>query len=308
MSSPPVHIDIDVDLVRRLLTGQFQQWADLPLVPVDSGGTDNGIFRLGAAMSVRLPKVDWAIGQVHKEQRWLPVLARQTSLEIPEPVALGKPAEGYPWDWSVYTWLEGETATVERMADPVEVATQLGRFLAELHSVDTGGGPPPGEHNFRRGVPLAERDEETRTAIAELEALGDLVDTEAVRTVWDEALSTPAWTGAPVWIHGDLQSGNLLVRDGELTGVIDFGGLAVGDPACDLLVGWNLFEGAARAALRTAAEADDASWLRGRGWALSVALIQLPYYLHRKPAIARNALRTVGEILAEHRDERGASV
>jgi aminoglycoside phosphotransferase (APT) family kinase protein len=290
-------VDTDVALVHRLLGAQFPQWADLPIEPVRSAGTDNAIYRLGDDMAVRLPRIHWATGQVDKEHRWLPRLAPLLPLAIPVPLAKGRPAEGYPWHWSVHRWLEGENATVERIADPGQAATALARFVAALQRIDPAGGPPAGPHNFYRGVPLALRDPHTRAA---LEALDGVLDTEAATAAWEAALQAPTWHGPPVWIHGDLQSGNLLAVQGRLSAVIDFGGLGVGDPACDLIVAWDLFSAETRDLFRAVLTVDDATWARGRGWALSVALIGLPYYLDTNPVFVRYARHVIDEVLDDH--------
>jgi aminoglycoside phosphotransferase (APT) family kinase protein len=292
-------VDTDAALVRRLLAAQFPQWADLPIRPVLSAGTDNAIYRLGADMAVRLPRIHWATGQVDKEHQWLPRLAPLLPLAIPVPLAKGAPGEGYPWHWSVCRWLEGENATVERLADLRQAAMDLAQFVAALQRIDATGGPPPGPHNFGRGEPLAARAAPTRKAIAALEEQGTL-DTGAVTAAWEAALRAPAWRGSPVWIHGDLSSGNLLARQGRLSAVIDFGGLGVGDPACDLMVAWTLFSGESRDAFRAALAVDEATWARGRGWALSWALIFIPYYLDTNPVGVAHARRAIDEVLSDH--------
>ncbi len=290
-------VDVDVPLVRRLLVAQFPHWADLPLAPVQSTGTDNAIYRLGDDMAVRLPRIARVAGQVDKEHRWLPRLAPLLPLAIPVPLAKGRPAEGYPWQWSVYRWLAGENANIAHIVDPRRAAIMLAQFIAALHRIDPTGGLPPGEHNFFRGVPLAMRDAPVRKAIATLHGR---IDAHAVSAAWEAALQAPAWRRPPVWIHGDLQAGNLLVEGGRLSAVIDFGGIGVGDPACDLMVAWTLFSGDSRDAFRAALAVDDATWARGRGWALSVALIALPYYWDTNPTIVANARRAIDEVLADH--------
>ena len=290
-------VDTDASLVGRLLAAQFPQWAGLPIEPVASAGTDNAMYRLGEDMAVRLPRIGWATGQVEKEHLWLPRLAPHLPIAIPVPLAKGKPAEGYPWDWSVCRWLEGENATIARITDLRQAANQLARFVAALHRIDPTGGPPPGAHNFGRGLPLGMRDADTRAAIA---SLGGMLDTDAVTAAWDAAVQAPAWEGPPVWIHGDLASGNLLIDRGRLSAVIDFGGLGVGDPACDLIVAWDLFSGESRDVFRAALAVDDATWARGRGWALSVALIFIPYYLDTNPVGVEGARRTIDEVMADH--------
>jgi aminoglycoside phosphotransferase (APT) family kinase protein len=293
-------VDIDISLVSRLLAAQFPQWADLAIEPVHSAGTDNAIYRLGSEMAVRLPRIESATGQVDKEHRWLPRLAPHLPLAIPVPLAKGTPGEGYPWQWSVYRWLEGENATVERIADPGQVARNLAQFVAALQRIDPTGGPPPGEHNSFRGVPLSTRDAETRAAIASLDGM---LDADAVTSAWDAVLQAPAWQGPPVWIHGDLAPLNLLVERGELSAVIDFGCLGVGDPACDLIVAWNLLCVQSRDVFRTALSVDDATWARGRGWALSVGLIALPYYQNTNPVLASISRRAIDEVLADQKHE-----
>lgn len=290
-------VDTDVSLVGRLLAAQFPQWAELPIEPLRSAGTDNAIYRLGDDMAVRLPRIHRATGQVDKEHQWLPRLAPHLPLAIPVPLAKGTPGEGYPWHWSVYRWLEGENATSERIADPRQAARDLAQFIAALQRIDPTGGPPPGPHNFGRGEPLAMRDTRTRAAIA---ALDGTLDTGAVTAAWDAALQAPAWDGPSVWLHGDLQSGNLLAVRGRLSAVIDFGGLGVGDPACDVMTAWLFLSAETRDVFRAALPVDDATWARGRGWALSVGLIALPYYQSTNPVLAGIARYAIEEALADH--------
>lgn len=288
---------IDVALVRRLVATQFPHWADLPIRPVEHGGWDNRTFHLGEHMSVRLPSGPWYALQVEKEHTWLPKLAPLLPLPIPVPLGLGRPAEGYPWHWSVYRWLDGEIAAVERIADLRQFAVTLAQFLVALQQVDTTGGPPPGQHNFWRGGPLTIYDGETRQAIA---ALDGQIDTAAATEVWEAALAA-TWCGAPVWIHGDVAAGNLLVRAGRLCAVIDFGCSGVGDPACDLTIAWTFLSGASREAFRAALPLDSATWARARGWALWKALITLADSLPTNPARAAEARRVIDAVLADHR-------
>jgi aminoglycoside phosphotransferase (APT) family kinase protein len=287
-------VDTDVSLVARLLAAQFPHWANLPIEPVHSSGTDNAIYRLGDDMAVRLPRIERGAEQIDKEHQWIPRLAPHLQLAIPVPLAKGMPAEGYPWHWCVCRWLAGENATVERIRNLRRAAIDLAHFIAALQRISPAGGPAPGTHNFGRGAPLALRDADTRAAIARVDSM---FDAAAVTEVWETALNAPLWQGPPVWIHGDLQSGNLLVDRGRLSAVIDFGGLGVGDPACDLMIAWTLLAGESREAFRAALTVNNATWARGRGWALSVALIALPYYLHSSPEIvgsARHVFRPEG--------------
>jgi len=290
-------LDIDAALVRRLLAAQFPQWAGLTIEPVASAGTDNALFRLGKEMAVRLPRIHWAIKDVEKNHRWLPRIAPFLPLAIPVPLGKGKPGAGYPWQWSVFRWLEGESATPENIIDPCQAATDLAQFIAALQQIDTAGGPTAAEANVR-GMPLAERDMDTRNAIA---ALQGMIDTEAAIKLWEEALQVPEWEHQPVWFHGDMLPGNLLVEHGRLSAVIDFGGLAVGDPSCDLMIAWGLFSGESREVFRTALQVEDATWLCGRAHALSQAVIFIPYYLNTNPVGVASAKHMLAEILAEYK-------
>lgn len=289
-------VEIGDALVARLLAAQFPSWAGLSLERHASAGTDNAIYRLGGDLAVRLPRIHWATGQVDKEHRWLPALAPFLPLAIPTPVARGEPGEGYPWRWAVHRWLEGENATPERLADPRQAAADLARFVAALQRIEATDGPPPGPHNASRGVPLASRDRQTRAAIA---ALDGLLDTGAATAAWEAALRAPAWQGPPVWLHGDLQSGNLLAQQGRLSAVIDFGCLGVGDPACDVMAAWTFFSAEARDVFRAGLPVDEATWARGRGWALSFGLIALPYYRDTNPGLAGIARHAIDEVLAD---------
>jgi aminoglycoside phosphotransferase (APT) family kinase protein len=290
-------VETNVPLVRRLLAGQFPEWADLPIEPVPSAGTDNALYRLGDDMVARLPRRERTSVTLEKERRCLPKLAPLLPLAVPLPLAEGEPAEGYPFAWSVYSWLKGEDATVERSTDPDDLALDLGQFIVALQRIDPTGGPPPGKHNFFRGEPLAARDEATRAAIA---SLGATIDAGAATAAWEAALGAPEWKLAPVWIHGDLDSRNLLVENGRLCAVIDFGGLGLGDPACDVMVAWKALSAETRDTFRAALSVDEATWVRGRGWAISQALGALAYYtLETNPVLVREARRWMAEVLAD---------
>ena len=294
----PDELDIDAPLVRRLLAAQLPQWADLPLRRVVSSGSDNAMYRLGSDMAVRLPlRVGRTEESLDKEAKWLPKFAPLLPLAVPLPVAIGAPGEGYPCRWAVYRWLEGEAATVDNLDDPRLAAKDLARFVAALQRIDTTGAPPAGEHNFSRGVPLLARDAGTRSAIA---ALDGKIDVDAVTAAWEAALRAPDWDRPPVWIHGDFSDGNLLAVRGRFSGVIDFGGIAAADPACDLMVAWSFLPADAREVFRAELSVDDATWARARGWALSVALIALPYYWTTNPVRVAVSLRRIEEVLADH--------
>ncbi|HEX3813271.1 MAG TPA: aminoglycoside phosphotransferase family protein, partial [Mycobacteriales bacterium] len=239
---------IDAALVRRLIAGQFPQWSELPITPVRIDGWDNRTYQLGDDMTVRLPSGASYAGAVEKEQRWLPILAPQLPLPIPEPLGRGVPAEGYPHHWSVYRWLDGERSSQETVDDLSKFAMTLADFLQALMRVDPTDGPPAGQHNWFRGGPLTTYDAETRQAIA---SLGDRIPGHGALAVWEAALAA-TWPGPPVWFHGDIAFGNLLVREGRLAAVIDFGTSGVGDPSCDLAITWTFFSGESRETFRAA--------------------------------------------------------
>jgi len=296
MSATKMHadeIETDVALVRRLLAGQFSQWADLPIAPVASYGTDHDIYRLGDHLAARLPRIGWATEQAVKEAEWLPRLAPHLPLALPVQLAMGHPAEGYPFDWSVYEWLPGENAN-GTIDDLGQAAVDLAAFVNALRRVDTTGADPRPPHG--RGGPLAEGDEQVRRSIAELD---DRIDGDAALRSWEQSLGASAWDRAEVWVHGDLLPGNLLVVGGRLSAVIDFGGLNVGDPACDLQPAWNVFAGDSRIRFRAELQVDDASWLRGRGWALYQAVSALPYYWDTNQGMIRQASHALAQVLAD---------
>jgi aminoglycoside phosphotransferase (APT) family kinase protein len=294
----PQRIAVDAEQVRRLVGGQFPHLAHLKVEPVARGGWDNWTFHLGPDRLVRLPSAAEYALAVDKEHRWLPALAARLPLPIPAPVAKGQPGAGYPYPWSIYRWLPGEPASEDRIADPVRFALDLADFLAALQSVDTAGGPQPGVHNWFRGGTLRTYDKGLDRALAELDRR---VDAELIREIWATALDA-RWDGVDRWFHGDIARGNLLLADGRLAAVIDFGTCGVGDPACDLAIAWTLLTADGRQAFRKRLSVDDATWARGRGWALWKTLATCSSTI-KDPGAAEeyaDARRVLGEILSEY--------
>lgn len=289
-------INIDVLLVKNLITAQFPQWSMLPIKPVESDGWDNRSFYLGEHMKIRLPSAAVYAPQIQKEHVWLPKLAPFLPLPIPVPLAMGKPAEGYPWHWSVCPWLDGKTASMENITDLCIFATALAKFLRALQQCDISNAPAAGVHNFYRGGSLAVYDTQTREAIS---ILGDKIDIKTATAVWELALAS-TWDNNPVWVHGDIATGNLLVKEGKLGAVIDFGQLAIGDPACDLAIAWTLFKNESRHVFRTALKLDDATWARARGWTLWKALIVYAKLIDAPTIDIENAQRIIDEVLADY--------
>jgi aminoglycoside phosphotransferase (APT) family kinase protein len=288
-------LDFDVPLVRGLLADQAPAYAELPLRRVASGGTENAVFRLGGDLAVRLPLHRDAVSGLLKETRWLPVVAPHLSLEVPEIVAVGEPDADYPFPWTMVRWLSGDDALRQPLRSLRDTAVTLGAFVTELQAIDMTDAPAPGSEGFSRGGPLAEQGAGFEGALARCEGLLDPVRT---REVWEDALSAPDWDGPPVWLHADLLPSNLLVREGRLVGVLDFGAMATGDPAYDLTCAWHVLDRDSREAFRDAVAPDEASWRRARGLVVNGAVNALPYYLHTNPSLVAIARRGLGLALA----------
>ncbi|HEY5978984.1 MAG TPA: aminoglycoside phosphotransferase family protein [Microlunatus sp.] len=285
----------DCALARRLVAQQFPHWAGLPVRDVEHSGWDNRTFRLGDDLSIRLPRSRFYADQVAKEHRWLPVLAPQLPFPIPRPVAHGTPGLGYPHPWSIYAWLDGAPASPERIDDLVTFAREVADFLVALRECDAGDGPLPGQHNWWRGDPLDRYLDEARSALA---TVADEIDVPRASAILDAAVAS-TWPGRPVWFHGDIAFGNLLVRDGRLSAVIDFGTSGIGDPACDVVLAWTLLTGESRTVFRDTLGLDDATWARGRGWGLWKALITVAANRDTDVVAADEARRVLHEILAD---------
>jgi len=291
---PAAEVSVSPELVRRLLAAQQPDLAHLP-VRLMAHGWDNIMYRLGDELAVRLPRRAAAARLIVHEQRWLPVVAPRLPLPVPAPVRAGRAALGYPWPWSIVPVLPGQLAARQPPADPAAAAASLGRFLAALHVP----APPDAPANPRRGVPLAER---AAVVTEHLSVVGGLVDRGAAARAWRAAVATPAWGGAPVWLHGDLHPANILVHRGIISGVIDFGDITAGDPAADLSVAWMLLPADRRGAFRDAyraasghADGDDL-WARARGWALALSLACLANSADN-PLIAAIGRHTIGAVL-----------
>jgi aminoglycoside phosphotransferase (APT) family kinase protein len=275
-------IEVDDALVHRLLAAQLPHLAALPLTTAEPWGTDNGIWRLGHELVVRLPRIGWAQGQVEREATWLPRLAPHLPIAVPEPVAVGAPTDDYPYQWAVHRWIPGDGAALATIDDPATFARDLADVVRELQRVPTDGAPSA----RNRARPLSDYDDATRLAI---DRARHLIDADAAIAVWDEALAAPPYSSAPVWVHGDLE-GNCLVRDGRLCGLVDWGSACAGDPAVDVQVVWSpLFADESRAVFLHALAVDDAALVRSRGAAINQACAALPYYLDTYPLIVERS-------------------
>lgn len=287
---------LDESLVRCLVVAQFPKWKDLLIRPVAESGWDNRTFHLGDNLLVRMPSEARYAAQVEKEQQWLPRLAPCLSLPIPIPVAMGQPGCGYPWHWSIYRWLEGEAVATASVVDLNGFAKSLAQFLVALQNIDSTGGPLPGLQNFYRGGALSFYDAQTRQALS---VLADKIDIKTATEVWETALMT-TWHKPPVWIHGDVSAGNLLVRAGRLSAVIDFGQLGIGDPACDLAIAWTLFKNESRKIFRSTLNLDADTWMRGRAWTLWKAMVVASGVIDAPAADVVKSWEIIEEVLADH--------
>lgn len=295
---PKMHaneITVDEPRVRSLLRRQCPAWAELPITPVNSYGTDHALFRLGDKYVVRLPRIEWETGsaaaKIDKEFRWLPLLSTALSVPISAPVFKGVADANYPFPWLIATWLPGAPPAAENNDEYHSLAIDLAEFLNQFHRLTLPGGP-----SSRRGISLRDKrlDADTRQAIQQL---ANEIDTSRVTALWDELSATPTWEQAPVWVHGDFLPGNVLVENNRLTAVLDFTDVGMGDPACDLIIAWALFNPTSRQIFKSRLQhLDDATWERSRGWALSIALIMLPYYQSSNPYLTQLARRVLSAV------------
>jgi aminoglycoside phosphotransferase (APT) family kinase protein len=296
-------LEIPLSWVVDLIKEQFPQWADLPIRPVEKGGMDNRTFRLGDEMLIRLPSAAAYAEKVPKEQKLLPILAAHLSIPIPipipKPIAMGQPSKNYPWNWSIYGWLEGENSDALHDDDLPQFASDISLFLNELRKINTAYGLPAGSHNFWRGAHPAVYDQDTRSAIAKLKGV---IDCDAATALWEKAISSK-WSNDPVWIHGDFASGNILVKDGRLAAVIDFGGTGVGDPACDLVIAWTFLKDESRKIFKERIGLDADTWARARGWALWKATYELVQIEDKNSAVAMKQRELINDILTDANQE-----
>jgi aminoglycoside phosphotransferase (APT) family kinase protein len=282
-------VTVDDALVTSLVADQFPRWSHLPLQRVPSTGTDNVVYRLGGDLAVRLPRIHWAVGQVEKEWEWLPRLSPRLPVSLPLPVARGSPGRGYPYPWLVSSWIHGSDVTAGPVVDWSDLARQVAEVAVALRRVDPCGAPAAG----RRGGPLEAADDALRWTV---DRLGDTVDARRALQVWEDALAAGPWPHDPVWVHGDLLPGNVLVSGGALAGIIDWSSAGTGDPACEAMFAWSLPPDA-RGAYRAALDLDDAAWRRGRGWTVEQAALFVWYYAGTLPEGVTAARRRLEAVL-----------
>lgn len=286
---------ITLPLVQQLIREQFPDFSMLTIQPVKVQGHDNRTFRLGNDMLIRLPTEEAYALKVTKEQALLPQLAPHLTVTIPMPLKLGRPSDAYPFHFSIYQWTDGQSANQVKtdQQSKQHLALGLASFLKELQSIDTTNGLPPGQHNWWRGDHVSVYDQQTRSQIAELK---DSIDSHRALALWEKALSS-RWSKTPVWIHGDFASGNILIKDGKLSGIIDFGGIGIGDPACDLVILWTFLEGKSREVFRRSIGLDTDTWTRARGWALWKATFELCQRNDKNDQASMTQQRIINDVL-----------
>lgn len=295
ITQPPAKLDTPTTLVVNLIKQQFPQWSHLPIKPVAISGWDNKTFHLGDTMLIRLPSAQDYAAQVPKEHRWLPLLTQHLSVSIPKPLALGQPSGQYPFHWSVYQWIDGQNADTLPDHDLPQFAADIALFLNELHTINTHGAPTAGAHNYERGASPIVYDQETRAALTHLK---NIIDVNAATALWENAINCSAWSQHPVWIHGDFNASNILVKNNRLAAVIDFGCMAIGDPACDLVIAWTFLNDESREIFKShLIGMDTNTWARARGWCLWKSLITLAKYDDKKSLQASKMLYIINEIL-----------
>jgi aminoglycoside phosphotransferase (APT) family kinase protein len=288
------------ELAQSLIDSQFPAWSHLPLKKIDSAGTDNSIYRLGKELALRFPVSVSAAEQVAKEHRWLPKLS-SFAAAIPIVVGAGRPTNEYPFPWSVMNWIEGKDAASTIISDWLTMADDLGQFVRKFRGQNTSGAPVAGKHNGFRGTALVNLDQVARNA---MNALEDTFDKACLLKIWEQALGVEPWAGSPVWIHGDIHAANIIVRNDGIAGIIDFGLMGIGDPACDLALGWSLLPPRAREIFRTAANVDEPTWQRGKGWGLYIGVIALSYYRDRNPTLSGIAEKAIRAVIEDSRSEQ----
>ncbi len=292
MQIEPYHIHLQ--LVYKLILDQFPQYARLKISPVEQQGHDNRTFRLGDNMLIRMPIAEPYALKVPQEQTLLPCLQPYLTIPIPKPIAMGHPSSDYPYPFSIYQWLEGTSANQLQIEGNVLelLATELAHFLKELQSIDQEG-PAPGQHNWWRGDHIRVYDIGARQQI---EQLSHLIDKNKALKLWEAACKTQ-WSQKPVWVHGDFASGNILVKENQLSAIIDFGGMAVGDPACDLVIAWTFLDEKSRQVFKEILSLDNDTWLRAKAWALWKATYELCQIQDKNSVGALKQKKIINEVM-----------
>jgi aminoglycoside phosphotransferase (APT) family kinase protein len=284
-------VNITTELIRTLLTQQFPAWADLPLKLMRPEGTDNAMYRLGNDKLLRLPRIIGSAENIAKEAKWLPKLATHLPIAVPEIIGKGAPTPDYPFSWLICRYIEGNNPSPKTQFAPHQAAIDLGHFVAAMQKIDTNGAP-----KCQRGMHPSIRDAATRKSI---NLLDDIYDVRMLTDLWEKIIATPTWSGPPVWIHGDLHAGNILIEGDLISAVVDFGLAGVGSPAADMMAAWTLLTPETREIFRSIVQPDDATWMQGRCWAFTMGVLAYPYYKDTNPIFANIAKRALDQAIVD---------
>lgn len=291
-------VPVDEEVIRSLLAEQCPQWTGLSLTPAGAG-TENTMYRLGDDLLLRLPRTADKAHALRKEREWLPRLAAELPHLIPEPVHAGAPAAAFPLPWAVFRWIDGEEVRPDTVQDWAALGADLAAVVRDLHRIDLMGATRAGDLSWYRGGSLRACDEWITTCLADCRAtVGERMDVDALERMWRAGLALPEPTRPHVWLHGDLKPTNLLVRDGRLHAVIDFGALSIGLPDAEHATVWDL-PAQARHAYWDAIGIDDATWTRARAWAIAVGASGISYYWHTYPAFVAECQARLRSILSD---------
>ena len=287
---------MNISIAENLIKQQFSPIENLSVKPAQATGSDNFIFRVGNDLLIRLPRHASSESQLKKEIKWLPLLSEVLPVSIPQIYFKGSPAPEFPFQWGIFKWIDGSIYDPLLFENTDHIVNTMVHFIHALWKADPSNGPEYGEHNNFRGQPLAERDKQTTEAI---KTLPHFYKQETLTSLWNTACTMNVWNKPYIWVHGDLHWGNILTKNDNLSGIIDFGSLGLGDPAVDVMCAWILFSPEKRRLFKQKINVDTPTWTRGMGWALSFAAIALPYYLPKKHILADIASFTLDNIMAD---------
>ena len=288
---------INTNLITKLIDNQFPEYKNLSIKPVKKQGWYNRTYRLGKNKLIRLPSAEYYSIKIPKEQKYLPQISKYLTTTISKPIKIGNPSSFYPFNFAIYEWIDGTSANLLNFTDKEleMIATDLANFLNELHSINNLDGPNPGKHNGWGGAKLNLFDKDTKNQI---DKLRNFIDKNKSLVLWEKAKKSK-WNKKPVWIHGDFYFGNFLIINNKLTGVIDFGGMAKGDPAKDLGIAWTFLKNKSRKIFKNKMKYDLDTWIRAKGWVLWKATFELCKTKNKASIYANSQKKIINDILTD---------
>ncbi len=293
-----MYMNISIELVKELIDSQFPEYSQYELTEVDFQGVDNRTFRIGNKYLARLPSAKCYEGQVLKEQKFLPLLKIHLSYNIPTFVKIGKPSKNYPFNWSIYEWIEGKSLNLvdQEIQTPVfkkDLAIELANFLNELHKIPIESGVNSGKHNFYRGSHPRVYE---KNFFEDLEELKHIFNIEKLKKIWQENIK-PSYKETPVWVHGDIAIGNLLIQKSKLHAILDFGCMAIGDPACDLVIYWNYFDFQSAKIFKSTLNLSEDVWQRAKCWHLWKNCFEIRSSLNKNAILLDAKIESINKII-----------